>query len=414
MRYHAPHMRARIAVTAVVVLLIAVMTMVYGTYQRRIMAGDGLGWDGKSYFALYSRFRGDQTAPVQYPFCKRTALPYLASLLPLDASRSFLSINLAAGVLAILTTYAALVLRFRPVTAGLAVAPLIFGLFSPIRFPFFYPFYVDPPAMFLYGVTAVGLMTNRMMVAVMALALSGFFRESAVYYVAALIGTLWFLNRISRRDAALMGAAGAAGLALQLWAQAEPCDGNQIALVAENLFGRHGKLDHFGGVLRIAAGFSMTLGPFWPLTRGVVDWGRDDRMAVPLVFLLLSALVAAIGGSDTTRLLFVAYPLYVPVLAAFIGRANTGKVVLLLLAGLTANSFAKRIPEPAAYAPNHDVTGFFAFFPDYAHLGVAASLLVYWMLVASVANGIPWTRAATTLQQFRARLGSANRQSRID
>jgi hypothetical protein len=401
-------MRAR-GYAILIFCLAALMTGVYAKFQRRIIAGDGLGWDGKSYFALYSEFRGVELAsPVQYPFCKRTALPFLAAALPLEPASAFISINVVAGFLSVLVTYAALRRKVSPPAALLSVLPLVFYLYSPIRFPFFYPFYVDPPAMLLYAAAAYCLARRWPIGAVVAILMSGFFREAAIYYAAVLAGAAYLLRWISRTQLVWLGGAGAAAVAAQMWAYAGPCAGSQLMTVAESTFGPYGKLDSFTGAVRTLAALSMAVGAFVPLLRDAARREYDDVAAVSGVLLVLSIVFAVFGGSDTTRIMYVAFPLYAIYLASLVEASDKLRAVVLAVAGLLANSFAKRIPEPAAYAPNNDLTGLFAFSPEYAHIGIAAALLVYWMLMAQAVRLVSVERLATLRSRASRWLGGTS------
>lgn len=374
----------RVLEAALLVLVCGAVTAVYASFQPPILAGEGRGWDGKSYLALYERFRFDRSEPiVQFPFCQRVGLPYLASLLPLEPAAAFKTWNVSAGFVATLVTYATLRLSVAAPVALVATLPLLFGLFGPLRFPFFYPYYVDPPAMLCYALAAFAVAKRWYPAALLLIIASGVFREAGTYLAVVFLLALLVYRQMTGRQALIALAAIAGGATLLAWIRATPCDGGLSELILPNIVGPYGKFDSYTGVLRVAAAFSMTLGPF-VLTRTSHQPGRQTEVthSIALAFLLTSMLMASAGGSDTTRLLAVTYPLYAYWLADRVAHVRVPILFVLGVAGMLANSFAKRIPEPAAYAPNHDVTGYFALSPDFAHVGIAAGLLIFWWLVA--------------------------------
>lgn len=364
--------------------------------------GEGMGWDGRSYHAIYEYFVGSSaSAQFEYPFAKRSGLPYLAAQLPLDAPRAFLLINMVSGFLAVLFTCLALRARFTGLVLYAAILPLCFYLFSPLRFSVYYPFMVDPPAIFLYAVAFWGVATERHYLASAALVASCAFRESGVYYALLMPCVLFFAGGMTRRKLLGMVLLGSCGALLTSLIQLPSAGGSQLLVVACNV---RDKLANPFGLMRVVAGLSMTLAPFI-LAASAPAWARlikDPVGIMAVAFGGLSAFMAALGGADTTRLFYVGYPLYAFALAGLIRDEAPAKVAFLALAGLVANSFLRRIPEPAGGAISADSTGFFGIFPDHGHLAVAAALLLYWAAVFVVVRTADWPKAANLAGRFRA------------
>ncbi len=370
------------------VLLVTVLAMfAHSKSQKQILAGGGDGWDGISYHALYDHFVGKQAAaPAEYPFCKRTGLPYLASRLNLDAAKSFLVINLVCGFMAIGFCYLVLVGRYSSLTVWACLMPMLFYLFSPVRFPHYYPFTVDPPAVLFYAVTAYFLSRAFFFPAILALVLSCLFKETGALLAILLPLALFAMKRVNAKALVLMILLALSGLLLMKLIQQGDCSGSQFRQASHNIAL---KLTHPMGVLKWVAGISLTLAPFLiPALQNRLPAFKDLETAAALsaVFLALAVVMGLAGGSDTSRIFFIIYPLYVLFLGALIDRAPTGAVVVAMAGGLIANRAFNRIPEPQNYHPDNDVSGFFSYFPDHGHIDGALSLILFWIVIQWLAR----------------------------
>ncbi len=366
--------------TLVVLGLILAISAGYFCTQDQVYVADGKGWDGVTYHKMYLHYKGASSeALYDAPFNKRIGLPWLAAQLPMDATLAFRGINLLSGLAACLFLYFAL----RPrVTSGVVVAcllPMVFFIYSPIRFPNFYPFTVDPPAMMLCALAALLFSRRHFVAAGVALVASAFFREPGIYFALALGLALAFNDRRHRSAAALICIVAMAGAVATTLLQLPGGQYSQLLTVMSNL--KH-KMLHPLGLLRSAACILMTLAPFLICKARTMRDEHADNDEIHRLgrwFLLLCLAMAFLGGSDTTRIFFIGYPLFVLMLAGWVSRADALTIVLSSLAGLFANRFCQTIPQPIGIWPKHDVSGLFAVTPDYAHPGVVAAFAAYWV-----------------------------------
>ena len=362
-----------------VITLLLCVSFWYFTKQAQVSVADGKGWDGVTYHQMYLHYKGvDSKEVYDAPFNKRIGLPWLASKLPLEATQSFLLLNLCSGLVACVFVF--LTLRSR-VRTGLVLAcmlPMACYIFSPIRFPNFYPFTVDPPATMLCALAAFLISRKYYLPAGIAFAASAFFRESGIYFALAL-GVILCVSEKRLRPAGasiclIAGAGAVAVAALQL-----PGDSySQVRTVLSLVW--HKILSPLG-LLRSSICISMTLAPFLICRARRVGEAReviDLQHVIARCFLLLCLAMALVGGHDTTRIFYVGYPLYVLVLADWVGVADTLTVVLSSVAGMIANRFCEMIPQPSAVWPDNDVSGLFSITPDYSHPGIVAVFFVYW------------------------------------
>ncbi len=347
--------------------------------QDQVKIADGKGFDGVTYHKMYLHYKGVVSeVPYEAPFNKRIGLPWLVAQLPCDATQSLRLINLFSGLVACLLLYFALRPRFSGGVVWACLLPMSFYIYSPIRFPNFYPFTVDPPAMMLCALAALLLTKKHFIAAGAALVVSAFFRESGIYFALVLGLALAFNNRVYRPAAAVICLTAAAGAAVITMLHLPGGDYSQFRTVMGSV--KHKMLEPLE-LLRAGVCILMTLAPF------LICKARDNRGAQAEVdeqnmigrcFLLICTVMSLVGGGDTTRIFFIGYPLFVIMLADWVSKADVLTVALASSAGMIANRFGEMIPQPSATWPNHDVRGLFAITPDYAHPGIVAAFACYW------------------------------------
>lgn len=362
------------------ILLLAV-TNWYFRKQDQVNVADGKGWDGVTYHKMYLHYKGVASeATYEAPFNKRVGLPWLAAQLPLDATRSFRYINLFSGLAACLLLYFTLRPRASGGVITACLLPMAFYIFSPIRFPNFYPFTVDPPAMMLCALAALLFSRKYFVAAGLVLVASAFFRESGIYFALALALVIALSDRRQRPAAALICLVALVGAVATSMLHLPGGDYSQYRTVMNSL--KHKMLEPLE-LLRAVVCLLMTLAPF------LICKARNKRPAVEISdeqhvigrwFLLLCMIMAVVGGSDTTRIFFIGYPLFILLLADWVSGADTLTLVLASSAGMIANRFREMIPQPAATWPNNDVSGLFAITPDFANPGVVAAFSAYWVV----------------------------------
>ena len=80
---------------------------IYFRLQPQIIVGNGFGWDGLEYNKYYQFFNTGNFEKVNFPFCSRIGLPYLANALNLgNELLSFKLVNLASAIIFSITIYA--------------------------------------------------------------------------------------------------------------------------------------------------------------------------------------------------------------------------------------------------------------------------------------------------------------------
>ena len=155
----------------------------YSLKQSQITVENGKGWDGKAYFSMYENFRDGGAKQSEYPFCKRIGSPYLAHLVSNDPKTGFLTVNLVSGVITSLSVFLVILLLSERVDlAYFCSLPLLFYLYSPLRFTFYHPYFVDPPALALLSLGILALLYRRYFIVIVLVLSSACFRESGLYY----------------------------------------------------------------------------------------------------------------------------------------------------------------------------------------------------------------------------------------
>jgi hypothetical protein len=371
-------MRSALKILVVLALLLVVAAC-YFRKQDQVNVAGGKGWDGVAYHKMYLHYKGAHSEPsYEAPFNKRIGLPWLAAQSPLEPATAFRTINILSGLAACMFTYFALRPRFGGGVVLACMLPMAFFIFSPIRFPNFYPFTVDPPAMMLCALATLLFSRKHFVTAGVVLVASALFRESGIYFALALGAALAFSDRRNRRAAFIICLIAVVGAVSTTMLHLPGGEYSQFRTVLSSM--RHKILDPLG-LLRATVCIFMTLAPFLICKSRAISAPPaevDELRMIGRTFLLLCVVMALLGGSDTTRIFFIGYPLYALLLADWIGGADALTVVLASSAGMIANRFCEMIPQPGATSPGHDVSGLFSITPDYAHPGVVAAFAAFW------------------------------------
>jgi hypothetical protein len=373
-------MRSILKLLAVLALLLAVSAW-YFRKQEQVNVAEGKGWDGVIYHQMYVHYKTGSSQPVySAPFNKRIGLPWLAAQLPMEEARAFRLINIGSGLASCLLIYLTLIGRFPWAVVFACMVPAACYVFSPIRFPNFYPFTVDPPAFLLYALSAFFISRRAYFSAGAALAASVFFRESGVYLALALGMTVWLSDRKLRPAGVGICAMAAASLIAVITLQLPGGKYNQLYTVLS--FFKHKMLDPLE-LVRAFACLCMTVAPFIlckARARPGLEPRNDFNTNLSQLFMMLCTAMALFGGSDTTRIFFTGYPLYVLLLARWASDADSRTLAFATVAGMVANSSLEMIPQPIAALPDRDSSGLFSLTPDYAHQGVVAISIAFWAL----------------------------------
>lgn len=374
-----------------VILLLGFAVGWYACKQPQLQAAEGKGWDGVRYHKMYQHFKGTPSDTIfEYPYNKRVGLPWLAAHLPIEETKAFLLINLTAGCFTAFFTYITLRGRCSNIALFACLAPLLCYVFSPIRFPNFYPYTVDPPAMMLYALAGYLLSREKYLSSVLVLTLSSLFREAGVYYALGLAVVMLCRGDFPRQKAWGITLIALSGVVLVWVFQLPGTQGSQAVVIISGVMY---KLLDPAELVRVVACISLTLAPFIifltrPKLSPRASTGPTESFGAAALFLSLA--MCAVGGSDTTRIFFSGYPLFVIILVEWLRGEPPLRVGLAALAGMAANRFRVVIPEPISGLPSNDITLPFAIIPDYAHISLSVVMLAYWVLIWFILFGPGW------------------------
>ena len=312
---------ARATYTLCAVLALAAVTISSMT-QSSLLSEGGLGWDGAQYAQLASQCWREPMRALE-PFVYRIGAPCIAAAIPASPKTALLIVNVAAGVL-LLFLMAAWLRRLVPA----AIVPWLLAAFAfhwlaPLRYSWWYPTYVDPPAMSL--MTAALLVSHRAGPFILLCAAGALFRETMAIVPAAFVagrllqltswGTRWPWGKLltdgRMRSSAAALAGSIAGIA---FTHAIVTPGSDYWMLDSALHWAYTKpLPSYPLAWFVAYGPMLVL----PIVRWrpVVRWFGD----APEYFVLIAAvaILAWVGGSDTERFLLWG----APVVFAAIGRA---------------------------------------------------------------------------------------------
>lgn len=281
--------------------------------QSSLLSEGGLGWDGAQYAQLTSQCWREPMRALE-PFVYRIGAPCIAALIPAPPKAALLIVNVAASVL-LLFMMAAWLRRW--VTAAILpwlLTAFAFHWLTPLRYSWWYPTYVDPPAMCV--MTAALLVSNRAAPFILLCTAGALFRETMLLVPAAFVAgrllslTSW-CRRFSWRDtigdrrlqssaAALVGS-----LAGSTVTHALVTPGSDYWMLDSALHWAYTKpMPSYPLAWFVAYGPMLAL----PLVhwQPVAKWFRD----APEYAVLLAgvAILGLVGGSDTERFLLWGTP----------------------------------------------------------------------------------------------------------
>lgn len=166
--------------------------------QEPIKFNNGLGWDGEKYHQIATQMLNNQEISSKAPFVYRVGTPWLSvELFGADLKNSFVQLNTIFALFLPFFVYYFIKSKF--INSGLAtLAALIYIGFwhSPLNFLNFYPYYVDPAALFflfLGIIISTGNLDLKYKVILLTLTsgLGTIFRE-----IAAIPAIVFYLNYI--------------------------------------------------------------------------------------------------------------------------------------------------------------------------------------------------------------------------
>lgn len=302
---------------------LAVLTVGVSTLgQPSLTAENGLGWDGGQYAQMTSQCWTERISALE-PFVYRIGAPCLAALVPATPKNALFIVNLASsvGLLFLLAAW------LRQVVPAHIVPWLLVGFafhwLAPLRYTFWYPTYIDPPA--LCVIVGALLIRHRPIGLIAVCAFGALIRETvAIVPIALAVGraiavTHWgsqleFDHIVRDREwrYAMVAAAAAAGTTVFTHAVVTPASDYWMADAA--YYWAFTK-----PVLTYALAWFVAYGPmlalpvvYWrPVRRFLTEWPEY------LVMMIAVAVLAWVGGSDTERFLLWG----VPIVLAMVGIA---------------------------------------------------------------------------------------------
>ena len=374
------------------ILITILITLFFIWWQPQILAGQGYGWDGKIYHKMYDFFINRTLVTENtYPFCKRMGTPFIASLLPFEELKNFLVLNIASGIFCAIFTFMLAKIYYKFLISCALSLPLLIGIFAPIRFSNFYPIYTDPLFMMNCAIGMFFLAQRIFFISAVFFVFSSFAREAGVFIILCIL--LWGIlsKNFSKKEVFYFIFAFFLSISLSFYSkEIFGCSGSILSTVFSWGFSR---LSDFTKIERFIAAILMTIAPFLVcmnsnlalnLNKRSIDNNLSNVNIVPLpqikklgfLIFILSILMAFFGGSDSTRIFYSTYPLFFVFFAASLTTDILSIFYFSCIVSII-NSFPKKIPEPLEYLPNNDISGLFSLFPDYAHISISNSLILF-------------------------------------
>ncbi len=309
-----------IAGPALAVAIAGLAFVVLAPFTPRIAFNEGLGFDGRVYAWLTQALRGDHSVTVVPPWSFRLAPSAIVAATGLDVKLGFLLLDLVAALASAALLYR--LLRHYTVSPGLALLAVGWWAVLPLglRWALYYPVLPDTLGFLLLLALMVSALEGRFVAFGALLVVAALTRENLV----ALGPFLWLLHvrrdpvGVTLRSLAIGLPAVLVYLAVRLfpvvppppeftnWAERYQIDVN-LRFVFENIDAH---------AWRYVLAAPLTLGMFfalpfaWP--RGLFAFlCRELHWAY---YLVMSFVVALVGGRDDDRYLYV----LVPALAVFV------------------------------------------------------------------------------------------------
>lgn len=362
-------------------LLGVVRTMIT---QDVVWVSNGLGWDGVHYDRLLKFFTDSTNSFEQavFPFCGRIGTPWLLANI-FDNKIGFYQFNIAISVAFSTSFLVVTAPLWRGSIKSLAAAIAIpsFLIFAPVKFVNFYPVYMDPPFMLLLTAALFWIIRERYICAIALCLIAIPFREAAFYIIPLLV-----VFSAIRAEKKLMSLAIGfftivAGVAIKIFTlQVASCEGSSQFGTA--FWWLYRLLSDPTRFINVIAAISLTIGPLIFLNKNDFfnfNMQKEGPTQFAVTSVVYFSLLAAVGGSDTTRIFYSFAPLYAPLLIAAFSRLDLSGFFLACFGWLLTNQILNKYEHPIANWPNNDLTGFFAQFPDHAHPVIAIVILSIWL-----------------------------------
>ena len=356
-------MRIELRETAVILGCFVAISLITAIWQPRTSLNEGRGWDGEHYYEIAELIQSGSPIKGPAPYVRRPGVPaVVAWLTPPDALlEGFLLVNLAAVTLLVILLGVWLSLWVeRPwIRVAVNVAFQAHWL-GPVRHIWFYPTFVDPPAMLLSLIFLLvyfgwsGRAEGRALLLGVIAFVSVTVRENLLSLPLALfavdIDTLWQRGTPLRlghqvkkiADTALVPfSAGACGLAFVHYVTESTTPWSYLVVVASELARQSPSM-------WLNAGLSM-YGPllFLPVitlrSSGRFLW----QQPILGVWLLAGLVLSYVGGYDTERFFAWLFPVILVLIARSMQKLEQSLKSPLVWVPLLVNQlFALRLFWP--------------------------------------------------------------------
>lgn len=358
--------------------LATIFAVGYFYFQPQIIAGNGCGWDGIEYSKIFNNIVSNSNIAVSFPFCNRIGTPFLASIIGIqDIFLSFKIVNTFFAILFSLVIYAI----SRSVGFNFYYSMFSFFLtvglfFSPIRFIPFYPVYTDPAFLALLAISFLFLIKHRFGLSFFFLFIAFPFREAAIYIAPVFLFFSFYLDGI-KKNILYKFAFAFIGIIITkvLISYYFNCNGSQIKTAI--MWAYKGLSDPQRFISFIAA-ISMTAAPMIYI-KDIPNLSKIEKISI--LGFLISAALAFVGGSDSTRIFYSFFPIYFIAIISTIRAKGYIFSFVSLLGYMVVNRFGTKILEPLNYLPSKDESGLFWQFPDHARPEVAILILSIWLVL---------------------------------
>lgn len=351
--------------------------VVYFFTQDRVLAGNGFGWDGLEYYKIYNIFIGVGSDYAIFPFCNRVAAPFLASLIPLPIFESLEILNLFFSIaIAVLAYFLSSYLGYNKYISVFCSFLATSLFFAPARFSVFYPMLSDCGFIFFSFIAMHFIVRKKFIFAYFAMAPAFLFREAAIYTLPLIFLAEYFLSDRGFDFSMILKLFSAILVLLiikYLISYEYGCSGGQLST---GISWVRKKLTDPGRLIGFSSALLMTAAPLIFLKRE-----KSGIFYAAFSALVLAAILAMAGGSDSTRIFYSFLPFYIPLFCALLQQRSVAFAVISIIGFVCVNSVGSKILEPLNYMPNKDEAGYFSQYPDYSSVSVSVSLMVVWVVL---------------------------------
>lgn len=396
--------RVKLASTIYITLyLSAVVIIISWISQPPVTLNGGLGWDGIHYASMYERFLlGTSQLPLSSPFHQRIALPYLASMLPLEPRPAFYMLHSLfwVGAMVFFTLTCRKGFNVPHSLTILGVIWLQIHWIAVPRASASYLYTVDSAAIFFMAAVSYLFITRHNSILILVTAFAGvFFKETILLWCICLTFGAFFIKtkEVRKRLILTMVAAIIASALANMYCKnifpIEAATGNLATLVywAKLRALNPGEYSRYIAAIFNAAGGFLIL--FISL---FIEYSRDKKRTWSYRPELLAATayisICYFAGSDLTKFAFMSFPLTLPIILSlvvnYIDRLKYWWAIFLVALGFPTARILEPLlsPLPGHELPNNDATGPYTWMMEYAHPFLVTSWILWCCVIFIIAR----------------------------